>query len=242
LDEASPIWIGFIRPASTFFRFPDFINCKASPEHSCIFVRNLPINPMGNALEQPPRFLASREEYFEWEDKANHKSEYLSGEIVAMSGGSLNHNTIGVNVISSLHHLLRRGPCRVFNSDTKLEIASDGSYVYPDAMVVCGEVKTAEDRNDIVTNPVLVIEVLSPPTENLDRGKKIRYYQSLPTLQEYILISSQLPYIESYFRQSENSWQFTVARELTDTLSIQSLRLQVTLADWYENISFDESI
>lgn len=197
---------------------------------------------MADALEQTTRFFATKEEYLDWEAKADYKSEYLAGEIVAMSGGSLNHNTIGGNIFAGLHNLLRKGKCRVFNSDTKLEIATAGSYVYPDAMVIGGEIKTVEGRNDVVTNPVLVVEVLSLSTEGLDRGQKFRYYQSLPTLREYVLISSNLPYIESYYRQSENSWQFTATKDLDSVLSLHSLSLTLAAADLYENIRFEEAL
>ncbi|MES2734378.1 MAG: Uma2 family endonuclease [Bacteroidota bacterium] len=196
---------------------------------------------MGNALENSIHFFASREEYLELEAKAAYKNEYLQGEIVAMSGGSINHSTIGVNTVAALHRLLRGSTCRVLNSDTKLEIALFNSFVYPDAMVICGEIQLAENRNDIAKNPVLIVEVLSPSTESLDRGKKFRYYQSLSTLQEYVLISSTLPYVESYYRQSENSWHFTVTKEMTATLTIQSLGLQIDLTDLYENILFEEN-
>lgn len=123
---------------------------------------------MGEALEKK-RFY-SKEEYLEMEAAADFKSEYYQGEIFAMSGGSPKHSIITFNLIREIGQGLRKRNCIGFEGNMKLEIAEADSYVYPDVMVVCGHVRLAENTTDVITNPVLIIEVLSPSTKAFDKG------------------------------------------------------------------------
>ena len=138
---------------------------------------------MGEALEKK-RFY-SKEEYLEMEAVADRKSEYHNGEIFAMSGGSPNHSTICFNLNRQIGEAIDNKNCRGFESNMKLAIEKNNSYVYPDLMVGCGDVELAENTNDAITNPMLIIEVLSPGTEYFDRSLKFAYYRSLHSLKEY---------------------------------------------------------
>jgi Uma2 family endonuclease len=115
----------------------------------------------------------------------------------------------------------------------KLEIAEADAYVYPDLMVVCGHVRLAENTTDVITNPVLIIEVLSPGTESFDRGRKFEYYRMVPSLKEYVLVSQDKPKIETYFRQDKNIWQRTVSEGLDKTVLFQYLEYEVALEEIY---------
>jgi len=175
----------------------------------------------------------SKEEYLEMEAAADYKSEYYQGEIFAMSGGSPKHSVICVNLIWCIRGGIRNKNCIGFESNMKLEIAEADAYVYPDLMVVCGDVRLAENTTDVIMNPVLVIEVLSPGTESFDRGKKFEYYRTVPSLKEYVLVSQDKPKIETYFRHDKNLWQSTMIEGLDKNVLFQSLDYEVALEEIY---------
>ncbi|OQX01149.1 MAG: hypothetical protein BWK80_60535 [Desulfobacteraceae bacterium IS3] len=175
----------------------------------------------------------SKEEYLEMEAAADYKSEYYHGEIFAMSGGSPDHSTICLNMNRSIWEATRNKNCRGFESNMKLEIAEADIYVYPDLTVVCGDVKLAENTSDVITNPVLIIEVLSPGTESFDRGRKSDYYRTIRSLKEYVLVSQDKPKVEIYLRQNEILWQFTVIEGFEKSFVFQSLDYKIALEDIY---------
>ncbi|OQX22101.1 MAG: hypothetical protein BWK80_31405 [Desulfobacteraceae bacterium IS3] len=186
---------------------------------------------MGDPL--PKKQYYTKEEYLEMEAAADFKSEYYQGEIFAMSGGSLDHSTICVNLNWAIREAIDPEKCRGFESNMKLEIAAADSYVYPDVMVVCGEVEVAENTTDVIKNPMLIIEVLSPGTEFFDRGLKFEYYRMIPSLKEYVLVSQNKPKVETYFRQKENIRTYTVVEGLDKTVMFQCLEYEIALKDIY---------
>ena len=115
---------------------------------------------------RPPKQTFSPAEYLAMEQVAEYKSEYYDGEIFAMSGGTPDHSTIAVNFVIELGTRLASKPCRVFNSDMRVHLERSGLYTYPDAMVICGKIQLAKGRKDTVTNPVLIVEVLSESTRD----------------------------------------------------------------------------
>ncbi len=127
-------------------------------------------------------------EYIALERKATLKSEYLSGEIVAMSGASVAHNLITMNTATGLYNRLTERGCGVFASDMRVGIGAGTSYFYPDITVVCDKPRFEDNEFDTLINPIVVIEVLSQSTEAYDKGEKFRHYQQLASLQEYVLI------------------------------------------------------
>ncbi|MCU0446894.1 MAG: Uma2 family endonuclease [Microscillaceae bacterium] len=183
----------------------------------------------------------TRAEYLAREEEAEHKSEYHNGEILAMSGGSLYHNIISVNFVTGLKNGLKGKTCRPFNSDMKLEIASANHYVYPDAMVVCGKVQLSEGRNDMLLNPSLIAEVLSPSTMAYDRGDKFRKYLTISTLLEYVMIFQEEYRVEVYFRESSSRWIFSVYEGLEAVVNLASIDLKISMADIYEGVENEES-
>lgn len=191
---------------------------------------------MAEALNQTKRY--SRNEYLSMEDDAETKTEFFDGEIFAMAGGSKHHSIICVNVMWGLREAVMDKDCMAFDSNMKLDIPMENAFVYPDGMVVCGDVDFFEGRNDIITNPLLVVEVLSPATQAFDRGEKFKYYRSIQSLKEYLLISQEESLIESYFRQDGKTWLYTVVRGLDDRLVLSSLGHEIELNEIYRKVSF----
>ncbi len=157
-------------------------------------------------LTQSPTKTLSLEEYRNLETSAETKHEYHDGEIIEMTGGSINHNRLVRNLIRLLDNALRKTIYEVFPSDLRLWIPQYNRGLYPDLMIIAGEPLFSDNRNDEILNPCLIIEVLSPSTSSYDRGDKFRYYRSIPQLNQYLLVSQGEILIESYSKTSENHW------------------------------------
>ena len=196
----------------------------------------LPIkdNKMGQALAQKQYYTA--EEYLKMERKAQYKSEYYNGEIFAMAGGTPEHSSICFNLYRRIGEALDNKDCRGFDSNMKLEIPAFKAYVYPDVMVVCGKVELSDQGEDVIKNPVLIIEVLSSSTESFDRGKKFEYYRTLPSVKEYVLVSQDEPMVEIFFRTSETVWTYTEVKGIDNTASMQSIESNISLRDSYQKV------
>ncbi len=180
----------------------------------------------------------TREEYLEIEDQADVRSEYYNGEIFVMAGGSRNHSVICFNLNWGIREAVANKDCVGFDSNMKLEIAEHSLFVYPDVTVVCGEIEFSEGRTDIITNPVLIIEVLSPGTEMFDRGDKFAYYRTVPSLREYVLVSQHSPIVEVYHRQDENSWLYSVSKGIDESVVFQTIHLELFLKDIYQKVDW----
>ncbi|HZQ07760.1 MAG TPA: Uma2 family endonuclease [Anaerolineae bacterium] len=191
-------------------------------------------------LEQKTK--VTPEEYLLREAAAEYKSEYIGGEIRAMAGGSLNHGVIQGNVITSLNNALADKPCRVTTSDVRLLIKRRGDYTYPDAMVICGKTEFQIGRTDVVTNPTVIVEVLSPSTRNYDLLEKFALYKQIDSLQEYVLIDSQRVHVTLLRRETETGkWTLEMLDASTDILTLTSLEIQIPLASLYSKIEFQTS-
>ena len=190
-------------------------------------------------LTQSPPEILSLEEYRNLETSAETKHEYHDGEIIEMTGGSINHNSILINLIVLLKLALRGTNYRLQSSDLRLWIPQYNRGLYPDLMIIAGEPLFSDNRNDEILNPCVIIEVLSPSTSGYDRGDKFRYYRSIPQLNQYLLVSQGEILIESYSKTSENNWllqEYTPARGI---ISLDSLEISLNLADIYEGIDFN---
>jgi Uma2 family endonuclease len=126
------------------------------------------------------------EEYLALERKAEYKSEYVDGEIFAMSGASEPHNVIAGNIFASLHTQFRGRPCRAYTSDMRVHVRPGKAYTYPDVVAVCGEPLFHDTYKDMLVNPTVIVEVLSPSTEAYDRGDNSLRYRQLASIQEYV--------------------------------------------------------
>ncbi|MBK9261246.1 MAG: Uma2 family endonuclease [Polyangiaceae bacterium] len=147
-------------------------------------------------------------EYLAWEREQPEKHEYHLGEIFAMAGGSHRHNFLSTAVAAELRACLRGKPCQVFSSDQRISAAQGERYVYADAVVTCGGVRTEPGAKDVLANPMIIVEVLSRSTETFDRGDKWGAYQRLPSLTDFLLVAQSAARIEHYQRQSDGSWRY----------------------------------
>jgi Uma2 family endonuclease len=179
------------------------------------------------------------EEYLALEEEAEYKNEYRDGEILPMTGGTTNHNEIAVNFYSNIKLTLRRQNYRIYMGDVRLWIPSYRVYTYPDIMVIKGEPIYEGKGTTTVTNPLLIVEVLSNSTKNYDRGDKFKYYRSIPEFQEYILIDQYSFNVEQFSKQSEGQWLFTESQSENSILTLNSLNFQIIFQDIYEGINFE---
>ena len=183
----------------------------------------------------------SPDEYLELERKSGLRYEYVAGEVYAMSGGSWNHSLIISNTNRSLGNQLDGKVCTSLSSDMRLHVASAKAYRYPDVMVVCGEPQFREDRSDIITNPIVLIEVLSQSTLSVDHIEKKYEYFQIPSLREYLLISQDKPQIESYLRKDDDSWLNNTLSGLDTMIDLLSINCSLTLSAVYQKVTFDSS-
>jgi Uma2 family endonuclease len=177
------------------------------------------------------------EEYLARERLAETKSEYYEGEIFAMAGGSEEHSLISANVGGELRQQLLEKPCRVYNSDLKVG-ATDMAYSYPDVTVVCGAPVFYDAEADVLLNPTVIVEVLSPTTEAWDRGGKFERYRERESLQEYLLVAQDRAHVERYARQPSGEWLLSVVDGLDRSLTLPSIGCRLELARVYHMVTF----
>lgn len=183
--------------------------------------------------------LYSVEEYFEMEERSKEKLEHFDGEI-HRPRAKFNHNLIAVNTTTALSNALevKEQNLLVLNSDTKIHIPRLHSFVYPDAVVVCEAFQFYEGREDIILNPLLIVEVLSPSTSAYDKQGKFGHYKTLPSFQEYVLIEQDAPFVTASYKIAERTWQDTDAEGIEDTIYLRSLDITLSLKRLYKGIVF----
>ena len=181
-----------------------------------------------------PVTKVTEEQYLAIDRAAEFRSEFLDGEMIAMSGGSMRHAQLQANVIGELFAALRGGDCRVYSSDFRARVSKTRMYAYPDVSVVCGEPALADERQDILLNPVVIFEVLSPSTEKYDRGVKFRYYRTIDSLTDYVLVDQDQVRIEQYCHETDNTWTLHDHQKLDDELKIASIGVSLPLSRIYD--------
>jgi Uma2 family endonuclease len=178
-------------------------------------------------------------EYLRLERAAAFESEYVAGKIIPEPGASREHNLLGSNIIRVLGNQLLEQPCEIYGSDMK--VRTKERYSYPDVVVVYGEPRFEDMEVDVLLNPTVIFEILSPSREVFDRGEKFSAYRQRESLQVYILVSQHFPKIEMYQRQASGGWYFSEVMGLEATLSIPVIDCTLSLADVYRKIVFDKS-
>lgn len=178
------------------------------------------------------------EEYLTLEEKAETKHEYRDGEIIEMAGATINHNRISGNIYAHLNFLLRDKESDVFMSDVKIYIPEYNVYTYPDVMIVADKPIYQEKSNTTILNPLVIIEVLSLSTQDYDRGQKFKYYRSVKSLQEYILIDQYEYAIEQFAKNQQQKWVLTEYKNQAEILKLESLSGQISLKDIYQKVDF----
>ncbi len=187
------------------------------------------------AEPQYPRRMTP-EEYLEWESQQELRHEYIDGEILAMTGGSIPHTEIYLNLYTALRLHLRHMGCKAYVSDVKVKDQKNNRYFYPDLVVTCAP----EDlrARDFVQSPKVIVEVLSPSTAGYDRSQKLKYYRQFESLQEYILIDSEEMSVEIYHRGQEKTWLYR-AYTAEENMRVNSINFELPLETLYEGIIFD---
>ena len=187
-----------------------------------------------------PKQFYTPEEYLDRERQAEYKSEYFAGEIVAMAGAKRKHNLIGSNITISLGTQLRDAPCEVYANDMKVQADKARQFSYPDVVVVCGEPQFRDDQDDVLQNPTVIVEVLSPSTEAYDRGEKFLRYRRLESLQEYLLVTQNERRVEHFTKQGDGSWRMT---EMTEgSLALASVGCTLAFDDIYNKVASEPKV
>ena len=189
------------------------------------------------------------DEYLAFERGTESKHEYLDGLIYAMAGASPEHSTLCVNVSEIITRQLRGTPCRPFSADMKIRCLTStsptrgkrGLFAYPDFIVVCGEPVFHDVQQDVLINPTLIVEVLSPSTEADDRGEKFLRYQELVSFTDYLLVAQRYPCLEHFAKQADGQWLVTIETSLAGSISIASINCRLPLAEVYEWVRFPTS-
>jgi Uma2 family endonuclease len=182
------------------------------------------------------------EEYLELEEKADYKNEYRDGEIISMTGGTTNHNKLALNLATGLNVALNDLDYEIYIGDVKLWIPRYREFTYPNVMVIEGQPVYYSTNTTIVTNPVLIVEVLSKSTKDYDRGDKFLYYRSIPEFKEYILIDQTKYYVMQYVKTSENQWILTEYETEDAMINLSSINVELSLKQLYKKVNFSENL
>jgi Uma2 family endonuclease len=180
--------------------------------------------------------LVSEKEYLNEERKALNKSEYYKGEIFAMAGASEVHNAIVGAILGELYGFLKGKSCKVYPSDLRVHNNKSSLYTYPDVTIVCGKPEFTDDAFDTILNPTVLIEVLSPSTENYDRGVKFKLYRSIPSLKNYVIVSSTEYAAEIFTRMENDEWKLNTAKEKSGQIHISAIDYDLSLSDIYAQV------
>lgn len=174
--------------------------------------------------------------YLVQERQSTERSEFIHGQIYAMAGASREHNQLVFNLAGLLHAQLRQKPCSAFVADMRVRTRPNEAYFYPDLTVVCGDMQFEDEESDTLTNPTLIIEVLSPSTEGYDRGAKFAHYRRLASLQEYVLVAQDRLSIERYVKNEQGQWLLFEATEGDEVIVLATIGCTLTISDVYEKV------
>lgn len=182
------------------------------------------------------------DEYLALERESDARLEFWDGEVFVMSGGTLGHEQAMGNAFDLFRMQLRGSDCRVFGSNMQIKVPTAPPYRYADGSVACGKVEVERfNGNDLLVNPVLIYEVLSPSTEAYDRGDKFTHYKSVASLREYLLIAQHRPHITHFVRNEDGTWSYSEVNGLDASLYLPSLGVTLRLNDVYQDVEFESS-
>ncbi len=185
--------------------------------------------------EAAPKYnFISPKEYLEMERASDTKHEYFDGQVYAMSGASLKHNKVVVNLTSILHSFLDGKDCTVLAENMRVSSPSHDSYMYPDVLIYCNKEELEDDQFDTLLNPSVIFEILSPSTRSIDKGRKLFYYEEIPSLQEYFMVDTDKRLIHVVRKESNGSWNFENISESNPSVLIKTINYQLLLSDIYK--------
>lgn len=181
-----------------------------------------------------PKLTAAQ--YLEIERRAEFKSEFFQGEMFAMAGASREHNVVKSNLDGELYGRLKGGPCRPLSGDQRVAVPRTGLYTYPDIVIVCGRPEYDPEDRDTLTNPQVIIEVLSSSTEAYDRGRKFSNYQRLESLREYVLVSQDRIHVDRFVRQTDGDWLLTAFSDPNADFALATVEARIPMRDIYAGV------
>lgn len=173
------------------------------------------------------------------EEASEEKHDMINGVVYAVADVDIPHNLISSNTLGNVGQFLKDKNCRIYGSNLKVTDKTKSGFAYPDLTLICNGAQLFSRKNGIVTNPSVIIEVLSPATEAYDRGKKFMLYRQIETLQEYILISSMQVLVEKFIRHESGSWLMTEYKNFEDEISIDTISYRTKLTDLYRDVVFE---
>ncbi len=176
----------------------------------------------------------TEQDYLALERAAEFRSEFVDGEMYAMSGGTSRHSRLAIRFAVALDIQLKGRKCLVFSSDMQVRIAKSKNYLYPDLSVVCGEEESFEV--DVLENPAVIVEVLSPSTADYDHGKKFSIYREIPSLKDYLLVHTQEIMIEHFTPQADSSWLLAYHKGMDAVVELKSIACSIALRDIYSGV------
>ena len=192
-------------------------------------------------MSTQPKHRYSLDEYLALERESEVKYEYWDGEVFAMSGGTLLHDQIMGNTDDLLRTELRGRDCRVHTNNMQIKVPAAPPYRYADGSVVCGKVEVERFNGaDLLLNPILIVEVLSPSTEAYDRGDKFTYYKSIPSFREYLLIAQHRPHVTHYVKSETGKWDYEETNDLGSSIYLLTIDCTLALSDIYRNVEFSK--
>ena len=189
-------------------------------------------------MQKPATRYYTPEEYLALEETAEYKSEYYRGEIFAMAGASINHNRIVSNLNVILSQKLLKKNCEAFVSDMRLQVEPRDLFTYPDIIEVCGKPQFYQNRDDTITNPQIIFEILSESTKNYDRGEKFEFYRAIPTLREYVLVDQYKIHVEHFSIIETGKWILTEYDDVHHDLKLTAVDLTIPLQTIYSRVEF----
>ncbi|MEQ1644331.1 MAG: Uma2 family endonuclease [Pyrinomonadaceae bacterium] len=179
------------------------------------------------------------EEYLEFERAADSRHEYVDGEIYEMAGESLAHSQVCINIAREISLLLKGSSCQALSPNMKVRAETKGMFAYPDLSIVCGEPTFSDSQRDVLLNPKVIIEVLSPSTQRYDQTKKFfRYRKEIPSLTDYVLIYQDVAFVEHHEKNAEGRWEHNAFDGLDDVFRIPSINCEIPMTEIYDRVDF----
>jgi Uma2 family endonuclease len=194
-------------------------------------------------MSTQPKPYITEEQYFEIEESSDERHEYLRGEMFPMEASSLPHATITPNLIMTLGGQLKGSSCRVYTNTLRVAVSPTGLYTYPDIVVICGkpELSVKDKHKGTVTNPKVIVEILSPTTQTYDRGDKFRHYRSIPSFCEYLLVAQDQIQAEHHVKQPDGAWLLREINGPDAIISLDSIGVRFNLSEAYDGVELRQS-
>jgi len=191
---------------------------------------------MGNIIQEaaPKYNYLSPKEYLEMERASDEKHEYFDGHIYLMSGAGLRHTKVATNLIGNLFAFLKDKECNVLAENMRVSSPSHDSYMYPDVMIVCGKEELEDDQFDTLLNPSAIIEILSPSTRSIDKGRKMMYYKEIPSLKEYFMVDTFSQIVHCVRKQPSGDWRLETISGNESVVLLETIQFQLPLSDIYK--------